>query len=67
MSEKCMIHVVDRRYGRCKESDIAVYVLWKGRILPICGKHWVKLVNSRREWSSDSTGIKRKTKRRRKK
>ena len=46
----CDIDKIDKRYGKCDSSEVAVYVLWKNRRLALCMKHWKKLANSRREW-----------------
>jgi hypothetical protein len=52
-AEKCMIHVVSRRYKKCNNANIALYIMWKGERVPLCMKHWVQIAKSRREWSSD--------------
>jgi len=67
MSEKCMVHLIDKRYGRCDNTDIASYVLFRNQVVPLCMKHHVKVCGekSKREWSSGSS--KKKRKRRKKK
>jgi len=68
MTKKCMVHLVSRKYKRCDRTDIASYVQLGNRRIPLCMKHHIQICGerSRREWSSDSSRIKRKTKRRRK-
>ena len=35
---------------KCGSTDIAVYILYKGRIIPICSKCWLEIAKSSREW-----------------
>ena len=48
--EHCMIHKIDGHYKRCKRTDIAVYIMWKGEKIPLCYDHWKKIADSKREW-----------------
>jgi len=52
--EHCMIHLVSRRYKQCSRTDIASYAVIRGRMIPLCREHHVKVCGekSSREWSS---------------
>ena len=53
-SERCMVHQVSRRFKRCSNTDIASYAVIRGRMIPLCREHHVKVCGekSSREWSS---------------
>jgi len=34
----------------CENTDIAVYIQYNGRILPICMECWKRIAKSKREW-----------------
>jgi hypothetical protein len=36
--------------GRCRNTDIEVYILYKSSRLPICRCCWSKIANSNVEW-----------------
>ena len=36
--------------GKCRSTDIEVYVMYKGRRLPICRSCWTKLAEKPVEW-----------------
>jgi hypothetical protein len=59
--ERCMIHRIDGHFKRCGSRDIAVTIYYKGRMIPLCHRCWLKVARSRREWGE------KKTKRRKKK
>lgn len=48
--ERCMVHLFSRRYGPCRNTDIAVYIYKDGQRIPICREHWVKIAESDEEW-----------------
>jgi len=45
-----MVHRIDRHYKRCDNTNIAVYIMWKGEKTPVCAKHWNMIARSNREW-----------------
>jgi len=50
VKERCMIHKIDRHYKRCDSTNIVIYIMWKGKKLPLCHKHWAKIAESDKEW-----------------
>ena len=36
--------------GHCQNSDIAVYIYYNGRILPICSECWIEIAQKNIEW-----------------
>ena len=36
--------------GKCKNTDIEVFILYKGNRLPICRRCWSKIAESNLEW-----------------
>jgi hypothetical protein len=36
--------------GRCKNSDIEVYIYYKNKCVPICRKCWSKIAEKDIEW-----------------
>jgi len=36
--------------GRCSNTDIALYIMFKGRRLPICRKCWREISSKNIEW-----------------
>ncbi|MCK4424212.1 hypothetical protein KAU93_00895 [Candidatus Bathyarchaeota archaeon] len=36
--------------GRCKNTDITVYILFRGEKLPICRRCWRKIAEKDLEW-----------------
>jgi hypothetical protein len=36
--------------GKCKNTDIEVFILYKGDRLPICRRCWSKIADSSIEW-----------------
>ena len=40
--------------GRCRNTDIEVFIVHKGSRLPICRRCWSKIANSNIEWGQPS-------------
>jgi len=36
--------------GKCRSTDIELYIMYKGRVLPICRSCWGKIANLNIEW-----------------
>jgi len=37
---------------KCNRTDIAVYIYYKGRMLPICNTCWRQIARTNREWGN---------------
>ena len=42
--------------GRCRNTDVEVYILYKDSRLPICRRCWSKIADSNIEWGEPSSG-----------
>jgi hypothetical protein len=40
--------------GKCQNTDIEVFILYKGDRLPICRRCWSKIAESNIEWGEQS-------------
>jgi len=40
--------------GKCRNTDIEVYILYKGLKRPICSRCWSKIAKSNIEWGEPS-------------
>jgi len=40
--------------GRCTNTDIEVYIIYKNNKLPICRRCWSRIANSNIEWGGQS-------------
>ena len=45
MTETCL-----NPWRKCENTDIAVSIRFKGKILPICNGCWNQIADSNREW-----------------
>jgi hypothetical protein len=43
--------------GECKSTDIHLYIMFKGRQLPICRRCWSKIADKRLEWSGEAERV----------
>jgi hypothetical protein len=41
--------------GKCKDTDIEVFIIYKGVRLPICRRCWSRIANSNLEWGEPLT------------
>jgi len=55
--EKCLSHIILKESGAkkkpraCLSENIAIYIMWKGKKLPICFKCWIDEIAERDiEW-----------------
>lgn len=45
-----MEHCRNPWHDECPNSDIEVYIEWKGEKLPICRRCWGRIADEDREW-----------------
>ena len=43
--------------GRCKSTDIELYIMYKGAKLPICRSCWTMLAEKNVEWGGEATSL----------
>jgi hypothetical protein len=51
-TERCMIHLVSRRFKQCNSTDVRITIYKDGERIPLCWRHWLQLAKSNHEWSS---------------
>jgi len=43
--------------GRCKSTDIELYIMYKGRQLPICRRCWSEIAERNVEWGGEAISL----------